>query len=95
MVAISMDSTTGARDMADHARASFPILSDPDADAIGRFGLHDLLGDGVAAPATMILDRNLQVLAGYIGQSIGDRVESAAIARLLGELNGKTRAESS
>ena len=89
LVAISVDDLDGARNMRDYAKADFPVLSDADASVTQRYGVYDLLGDGVAAPATFILDANLRIVAGAVGQEIGDRVPAQAILNTLRELRGE------
>ena len=89
LLAISVDDRDGARRMQEHASAEFPVLSDADASVTQRYGVFDLLGDAVAAPATFILDANLRIVAGAVGNDIGDRVSAQAILIALRELRGE------
>ena len=89
LLAISVDDIEGARRMREHASAEFPVLSDADASVTQRYGIFDLLGDGVAAPATFILDGGLRIVAGAVGSAIGDRVSAQAIINTLRELRGE------
>ena len=57
------------------------------------YGVFDLLGDGVAAPATLLVDSD-GIVAAQVGQSIGDRPSATAILDALrlyngGELRGR------
>lgn len=88
LLAISVDDLAGAQRMQEHASAEFPVLSDADASVTQRYGVFDLLGDGVAAPATFILDGGLEIVAGAVGSSIGERVSAQAIINTLRELRG-------
>ena len=54
-VAVSTDTRTDALRMTALAGASFPFLSDPDGATARSYGVFDLLGDGVATPATFIV----------------------------------------
>ena len=65
---------------------SFPVLADPGHTVASAYGVFDLLGDGVAAPATFIVTAD--GVRGYVGRDIADRVPAAEIVRLLGEING-------
>ena len=55
LVAVSTDTRTNALRMTALAGASFPFLSDPDGATARSYGVFDLLGDGVATPATFIV----------------------------------------
>ena len=55
------------------AGARFPILSDPDGAAARSYGVFDLLGDGVATPATFIVKQEGSIGWCYVGEHIGDR----------------------
>jgi peroxiredoxin len=59
-VAISVDSSEESRDLAQKAGYTFPILSDPKADAIRRYDLlhagAGIEGQDVARPAEFLVD---------------------------------------
>ncbi len=74
--------------------ARFPVLADPDHAVASAYGIFDLLGDGVAAPATFIISSGA-IVAGHIGQDIGDRIPAPAIIQALQELNSSARTTSS
>ena len=82
-LAISVDSLDDARAMAGHADASFPVLSDADGVVSRAYGLLDLLSDGVAAPATLILDHEGGLVASHVGADIDDRVPAETIVDFL------------
>ena len=74
--------------MAEHTRASFPVLSDADHLVTGSYGLFDLLDDGVSAPATLILNRDSELIGSQVGSSVSDRASAASILQFLRERNG-------
>ncbi len=74
-----MDDHHRAKEMADLVNASFPVLADPRGKTIREYGVYDLLGDGVAAPATFILGQEGVILWKHVGQDIGDRPSSDQI----------------
>ena len=74
--------------MAEIARAEFPGLADPTTEVTRRYGLFDLLDDGVSAPATLIIDSQRRVVAAHVGEDIGDRVPPEAIIQALLDIRG-------
>ncbi len=74
--------------MRDHAGASYPVLADPGGQgAASPYGVFNLLGDGVAAPATLIIADG-QIAASHYGQDIGERTPAAAIIHVLRDITG-------
>ena len=65
IVAISSDGVDAARESSDYHGIEFSLLSDPDLETIRAYGLlhadGGITGEGIARPATLILDRNGQV----------------------------------
>ena len=88
LLAISVDSVQDARAMAEHAGASFPVLSDEDRVVSSAYGLFDLLSDGVSAPATLIVDHDGRLAASNVGTTISDRVPAETIVDFLRDLSG-------
>ena len=86
---MSVDDLADAERMAEHAAAQFPVLADPDADVARRYGVFDLLGDGVATPTTLIIAKDRRVVGVHVGTDIADRVPAAAIIRALADLGGQ------
>ena len=83
LVAISVDTLDGAQQMWAHAGAEFPVLADPTTEVVRRYGIFDLLDDGVSAPATFIVQGGGVFVAGHVGQDIADRVPAEAIVEAL------------
>jgi len=60
VVAISTESVERAREAADYYGLEFALLSDPDLEAVGAYGLfHEDggIGGDVARPATLVVDQ--------------------------------------
>ena len=74
LAAISVDDERGAAAMADLIGAEFPLLADPTGRTTIAYGVFDLLGDGVAAPAVFTLNPDRTVRWAYVGRNAGDRL---------------------
>ncbi len=85
LLAISTDTLENARLMQELTGARFPVLADPDHAVTSAYGLFDLLGDGVSAPATYVLTP--RGITRHVGEDIGDRVPAAAIIDFLRQIN--------
>lgn len=72
-----------ARNMALLAGVTYPVLSDPDARIARSYGVFNLLGDGVAAPAVFIIAPDGEILWRLIGRDIADRPAPDEIIRNL------------
>ena len=84
ILAISTDDLSGAAYAVDGLE--FPILYDPEALVVKEYGVYDLLGDGMAAPATFLVDRTGKVQWQYVGKRINDRPSNQEIVSRLMEL---------
>ena len=89
LLAISVDNLDDARQMQVLTGATFPVLADPDHAVTATYGLFDLLGDDVSAPATIVLTSE-EIIGANVGQDIGDRVPAALIVELLRKFNAGT-----
>ncbi len=83
LAAISTDLLVDAERMEVLAGAEFPVLADTNEDVSTSYGVFNLLGDGVAAPATFVILPDGGVVWGYVGLDIGDRVPTLAILEVL------------
>ena len=86
ILAISTDDLSGAAFAVDGLGLEFPILYDPEASVVKKYGVYDLLGDRMAAPATFLLDRTGKIQWQYVGKDINDRPSNREIIRRLREL---------
>ena len=64
--------------------AKYHVLADPDGATARSYGVFDLLGDGVATPATFIVDGDGGIRWYEVGVDIADR---AAVADILAALD--------
>ena len=83
VVALSVDDVSDAAEMVDLVGAEYPVLADADTAVARAYGVYDLLGDGVAAPAVFIVDGDGDVRSWYIGQNIADRPSAQEILESL------------
>jgi peroxiredoxin len=86
LLALSTDSTVDALNMMGVVGASYAILADPDAQTARDYGVYDLLGDGVAAPAVFILSSDGNIHWKYVGEDAGDRPSTDQILTELDKL---------
>ena len=86
MVAVSTDLVVDAIQMTELVEAEYPILPDPGGRLVRAFGVFDLLGDQVAAPATVIIGRDGSILWDQIARTIGWRAAAEEILERLDEL---------
>ena len=81
-----MDGPEGVAQMVTAVSAEFPILPDPGGEVVKAFGVYDLLGDGVAAPATFIIGEGRTIHWSHIGNNIADRPSAALLLERLQEM---------
>ena len=74
--------------MAQYTRAEYPILADPDHVVAESFGVFDLLGDGVSAPAVLLIGKWRVVHWRQVGEGIGDRPSISTILDAILEVEG-------
>ncbi len=86
LLAVSVDDLSGAQWVVEELGLEFPILYDPEAAAVKEYGVFDLNGDGVAAPATFVLDKQGKVRWQYVGRSRTDRPANQRIIEELQKL---------
>ena len=85
LITLSTDDVARARQMQERVGARFPVLADPDHEVADAYGVFDLLGDGVAAPATIIMTSE-RIVAMQVGQTIGDRPSTSSVLHTLRQL---------
>jgi peroxiredoxin len=79
ILALAVQNMTGAQSMDEAVRADFPILADAEHAVSGAYGVFNLLGDGVAAPAVFVIDAQGQIVWSYVGKDVADRPSPAEI----------------
>ena len=75
LFALSMDDIYDTTTLSLALDLDYSVLSDPDAYVAKKYGVFNLLGDGVATPSVFIIDDSKTVVWGYIGDNISDRAE--------------------
>ena len=88
MLAISVDDLSDATKVVEELGIPFPVLYDPSTGVPEAYMVYDLLGDGLAAPATFIVDREGIIRWKYVGRSIGDRAATSEILAQLSQIDG-------
>jgi peroxiredoxin len=73
VLAISTDNLQGAGWAVDQQGLEFPVLYNPQADIIKKYGVFNASDAGRANPSTFIIDKDGNVRWQYIGQGISDR----------------------
>ena len=59
--------------MAKLVGVDFHVLADEDTSVSREYGIFDLHGDGVAAPATFIINSAGEIIAAHVSQNVSDR----------------------
>jgi NADH-dependent peroxiredoxin subunit C len=88
IVTVSMDGPEGAAEMTALTGAEFLVLADPAGTAVRDYGVFNLLGDGVAAPALFVIDGAGAIQFTYVGSHAGDRPPAEEVLRLVQEYGG-------
>ena len=86
LLAVSTDGVADARSAVARLGLSYPVLYDSDATVAKEYGVYNLLGDDLAAPATFIIDKTGEVRWSYVGTNIADRPPSRIIVDQLRRL---------
>jgi peroxiredoxin len=86
IIAISTDDLSQASYVAESLRLDFPILYDPAADVVRKYGVYNLWEDGMATPSTFVLDRTGNIQWQHIGKTVYDRPSNEEIIDQLRKL---------
>ena len=73
IVTISMDNLENAKAMTALTGARYQLLYDSEGVVVRRYGVYNLLGDGVSAPSVFIIGKNRSLEWSYVGKNAGDR----------------------
>lgn len=87
MLAISTDDLKGAQSIVDKVGIEFPVLYNSDSDVVEAYGVYNLRGDSLAAPATFIIDTAGIVRWSHISQRTSDRPKTSEIVAQLRTLS--------
>jgi peroxiredoxin len=61
------------------AGVSYPMLADAEHRVAEAYGVYDLLGDGLAAPAVFVVAPDRRIAWSHVGQSASDRAAASMI----------------
>ena len=87
MLAISTDDLKGAQSIVDKVGIEFPVLYDTDSDVVQAYGVYNLRGDSLAAPATFVIDTEGIVRWSHISRRTSDRPKTSEIIAQLESLS--------
>ncbi len=73
MIALAVASVESVEGWCQSAKISYPMLADPTHQVAEAYGVYNLLGDGLAAPAVFVIDTDGRIVWGHIDQRPGDR----------------------
>ena len=81
-----MDGAVRAAQMAAYARAEYHVLSDPAGAVVRDYGVYNLLGDMLAAPATFLVRNDMTIAWQHVGEDVSDRPTPADILTRIRQL---------
>ena len=84
VLAISVDNLEGVAPVVEQRGIPFPVLYDTSTQVPRTYGVYNLLGDGLAAPATFIVNTDGVITWKYVANEKGDR---PSVSRILGQLS--------
>lgn len=88
MLAISTDDLSGAQSIVGRVGIGFPVLYNSDTDVVVAYGVYNLRGDSLAAPATFIIDTDGIVRWSHVSRRTSDRPKTSEIIKQLEKLSG-------
>ncbi len=86
-----MDNEADAVAIRDEYGLEYPVLYDNDHAVTTEWGLFDLLGDGVSAPAAFIIRTDGSIESALIGTNISERPTAESILEVLASMGGMDR----
>ncbi|MFN2271077.1 MAG: peroxiredoxin family protein [Anaerolineae bacterium] len=79
VVALAVTSSEAVDGLRQGLGISYLMLADPDHRVSEGYGVYDLLGDGLAAPAVFVIDADGQIVWSYVGMNGSDRLSAEKI----------------
>lgn len=79
MLAIATEPVDLIKSMKTDAGATYPMLSDEDHAVSDRYGVYNLLGDGLATPTVIVIDRGGVISWKYVGTDYADRPKTETV----------------
>lgn len=83
VVTLAVASLQSVKGWCQRAGISYPMLADPKHRVAEAYGVYNLLGDGLAAPAVFVIDTDGRIVWHYVGQHPSDRPRIQAILEQL------------
>ena len=88
VLAVSVDDLSQASYAVQQLGLEFPVLYDPEAEAVKAYGVFNLFNNNLPAPSTFVIDKEGVVRWKYIGKTAAsDRASNGEIIAQLKELN--------
>ena len=87
MLAISTDDLSGAQSIVGKVGIEFPVLYNSDTDVVDAYGVYNLRGDSLAAPATFVIDSEGIVRWSHVSRRTSDRPKTSEIIKQLKKLS--------
>ena len=87
VLAISTDDLSGAQSIVERVGIEFPVLYNSDTDVVDAYGVYNLRGDSLAAPATFVIDTEGLVRWSYVSSRTSDRPQTSEIIAQLQNLS--------
>ena len=78
-MALAVNTLEGVAGAQASSGATYPFVADPDHLVTEAYGIYNLLGDGLAAPAVFIIGSDGSILWSYVGAAGEDRPPVADI----------------
>ena len=85
IVAISVDSPEDNREFRAKKSLTVPLLSDQDMAVISAYGLA-MEGNGIAVPATFVIDGQQIIRWRHVGETQMDRPDADEVLKLAGQV---------
>jgi peroxiredoxin len=79
LAALAVNTRQSVEEARSTVNAAYPMLADPEHQVAEAYGVFDLLGDGLAAPALFVIGSDGRILWSHIGQDSSDRPATADV----------------
>ena len=87
VLAVSLDDAIVQKQVAGLVEVKFPILLDPDAKTVNKFGTFNP-ADNLSRPSLFLIGPDQKILYSYIGKEIADRPPFPKVVELLNHYSG-------
>lgn len=83
ILAISVEGLEMGQRVSELLGLQYPVLSDPDHEAVDGYGVFNLLGDQLATPSVFVIDSEGIIRWSYVGKDTRDRADNETILEQL------------